>query len=133
MKQSETPQDDSALHNFTNELCYVLNDDGSYSKVLSKGWEVKASALNVVWDDIEEKIKNAQASIQRGEASPILFFMELNLMDIGIVSAYTGLWKWQVKRHLQQKHFKKLSSKVLQKYAKLFDVTLDELITMTKK
>jgi hypothetical protein len=57
--------------------------------------------------------------------------MERGLMDIGIVSAYTGFWKWQVKRHLKPSVFKKLSDKKLQRYAGVFNVSIPELKTMT--
>ena len=64
------------------------------------------------------------------EASPLLYFMELRLMDIGIVAAYTGFWKWKIKRHMKPSVFKKLSEKKLQKYAEVFNVTVEELKTM---
>ncbi|HZZ76798.1 MAG TPA: hypothetical protein VFE04_12750, partial [Puia sp.] len=64
------------------------------------------------------------------EASPVLFFMELRVMDVGIVAAYTGFWKWQVKRHLKYSVFQKLSPSKLAKYAELFEVSQEELKTM---
>jgi hypothetical protein len=53
--------------------------------------------------------------------------MELKLMDIQILSAYTRFWKWQVKRHLKPRVFEKLSAKKLQRYATAFDVTVEAL------
>jgi len=64
------------------------------------------------------------------KASPILYFIEWRLMDVGIVSAYTGFWKWQVKRHMKPAAFKKLSEKKLQRYAEAFNVSVEELKTM---
>jgi hypothetical protein len=51
-------------------------------------------------------------------------------MDVGIVAAYTGFWKWQVKRHLKYSVFQKLSPSKLAKYAELFEVSQEELKTM---
>jgi hypothetical protein len=68
--------------------------------------------------------------VLRNEASPILFFMEKNVMNTGILSSYTGFYKWQIKRHLKPQVFNKLSIKKLNKYAKVFNVTVDELKTM---
>ena len=31
----------------------------------------------------------------------MLFFMEYRLMDLSILSDYTGFWKWQIRRHLK--------------------------------
>jgi hypothetical protein len=64
------------------------------------------------------------------DASPILFFMELRVMDIGIVAAYTRFWKWQVKNHMKYTVFEKLSDSKLARYAGLFEVSVEELKTM---
>ncbi len=127
MKKEEIPQDESALKNFTKEVTYVVNDDGTYTTGKSTGWRVKAEALDIAWDDVNKKIQLAKEKIEKGEASPILYFMESKIMDIGILAAYTGFWKWTVKRHLNPKVFKNLSEKKLQKYADLFEISLQEL------
>lgn len=127
MKTTEVPQDPSVLDKFTKDVVYVVDESGSYTTHLSRGWEVKATALNLAWEDIEQRIADAKQKVLSGEASPVLFFMELRIMDPAIVAAYTGFWKWQVMRHLKPKVFKKLSDKKLQKYAEAFEVSIDDL------
>jgi hypothetical protein len=51
-------------------------------------------------------------------------------MDIGIVAAYTGFWKWTVKQHIKPDVFKKLSDQKLKKYAEAFNISVEELKTM---
>jgi hypothetical protein len=131
MKKEEVPQDLSSLGKLTKEVCYATDASGKYTTELSKGWDVKIGALDVTWNNIEHKINAAREKVLRNEASPILFFMEKSVMDIGILSSYTGFFKWQVKRHLKPAVFKKLSNKKLNKYAEVFNVTIDELKTMT--
>ena len=130
MKKENIPQDPSALDKFTKEVCYAVDSAGKYVTELSRGWEVKATALDVAWQDIEARIAAARQKVLNKEASPLLFFMELRLMDTGIVSAYTGFWKWQVKRHLKPTVFEKLPEKKLQQYATAFNVSVTELKTM---
>jgi len=130
MKKEELPQDLGALGKITGEVCYVVDESGNYTTVLSNGWEVKSSALEVAWKDVEQRIGEAHQKVMNKEASPILFFMELRVMDIPIVAAYTGFWKWQVKRHMRYDFFQKLSPAKLAKYAELFEVWLEELKTM---
>jgi hypothetical protein len=130
MKKENIPQDPSALDNFTKEVCYAVDSSGNYVTELSRGWEVKSTALDVAWKDIEQRITAARQKVLDKEASPLLFFMELRLMDAGIVSAYTGFWKWQVRRHLKPAVFEKLSEKKLQQYAAAFNVSVTELKTM---
>ena len=113
MKKEEIPQDLGALGKITSEVVYAVDESGNYSTALSNGWEVKSSALDVAWKDVQERIEAARQSVLRKEASPILFYMELRVMDIGIVSAYTGFWKWSVKRHLKYPVFKNLSERKL--------------------
>lgn len=130
MKKEEIPQDDGALNKLTKELVYAVDSTGNYTTALSTGWEVKARALDVAWEDIEKRIASARQKVLNNEASPILYFIELRLMDIGIVSAYTGFWKWTIKRHLKPSIFRKLPESKLQKYAEAFNVSVDELKTM---
>ncbi len=133
MKKSEIPQDKSLLQGFTREVDYAVDESGKYTSALSTGWEVKTSALDLAWDDINKRVKEAEEKVRGGEASPVLFFMELKLMDPGILSAYTGFWQWQVKRHMKADVFISLSEKKLQKYADLFEIKMDELKNPFKK
>ena len=130
MKKEEIPQDDGALNKLTKEVVYALDNTGKYVTELSTGWEIKTTALDVAWKDIEERVESARQKVIRQEASPLLYFMELRLMDIAIVADYTGLWKWTIKRHLKPSVFEKLSDKILEKYATAFNITVADLKTM---
>ena len=78
------------------------------------------------------RIKEAEKKVRAGEASPILFFMELKLMDLNVLAGYSGFWTWQIKRHMKPAVFQKLSTKQLNKYAAAFEITIDELIHFKK-
>lgn len=130
MKKEDIPQDDGALNKLTKEVVYAVDQSGKYTTELSTGWEVKAEALDLAWQDIGNRIEQARQKVINGEASPLLYFIELRLMDIGIVSAYTGFWKWTIRRHMKPAVFNKLSVEKLQKYAAAFNVTVEEFKTM---
>ncbi|HEV8080516.1 MAG TPA: hypothetical protein VGP43_07385 [Chitinophagaceae bacterium] len=130
MKKEEVPQDLSSLGKITKEVCYATDASGKYITELSKGWDVKITALDAAWQDIESRITTAQQQVLNKKASPLLFFMEKELMDISILANYTGIWKWQIKRHLKPDVFKNLSDKKLQRYAKVFNVSVDDLKNM---
>ncbi len=131
MKKQDLPQDPSALDNVTRDVVYVTDDKGNYTAELSRGWEIKATALNLAWQDIEQRIKDAKQKVDSGLASPVLFFMELKLMDIPTLAGYTGFWQWQVKRHFKPSVFKTLSEKKLLKYAQVFEVSLQDFKNCT--
>jgi len=124
MKKEEVPQDLSSLGKITKEVCYATDEAGKYTTELSQGWDVKISALDAAWQDIGERVEAAKAKVLRGEASPLLYFMELKLMDIKVLAGYTGFWKWQIKRHLQPTVFKKLSDRALRRYAEVFEISV---------
>ncbi|MCF2487294.1 hypothetical protein [Dyadobacter sp. CY347] len=127
MKKEDLPQDPGALEKFTREVCYVKNADGKYETALSRGWEVKKQALDSAWDDVNERIEDARKAVANGEKSPIYYFMELRLMDLSVLSGYTGFFPFFIKRHLKPSVFKGLSDRKLEKYAGAFDVALQEL------
>jgi hypothetical protein len=127
MKKEELPQDESALKSMTRELCYVKDENGHYTTELSTGWKVKSEALDSAWDDIKDRIEDARKQVKEGKASPILYFMELRLMDMIVLSGYTGFWKFNIKRHLKPEVFKNISDSKLEKYALAFEIRLEDL------
>jgi hypothetical protein len=127
MKKEETPQDKSPLENHFPELCYVKNEKGEYDTCQSKGWNIKTSALDNAWDEIQERITNAKLAVEQGKKSPIYYYMEKNLMDISILSSYVKYSSFRVRWHLRPSVYKKLKSNILQRYAKVFDISIDEL------
>lgn len=133
MKKSEVPQDKSALEHFTREVCYVKNEDGQYDTALSTGWETKKVALDQAWEEIDRRINDAKEQVLKGEASPVLYFMELKLMDLSVLAGYTKFWKWQIKKHMKPAAFAKLSEAQLKRYANAFDISVAELTNTTFK
>jgi hypothetical protein len=83
--------------------------------------------LQDAWDAVNEKIAETKDKVKAGELSPIAYYMEKHLMDTSVLAAYTGFFKWTVKRHLKMKAFKKLNDTKLQKYAEVFDIDIDTL------
>jgi len=130
MKKEEVPQDLSALGKITKEVCYATDNSGKYTTELSKGWDIKITALDAAWQNVDDRVDTARKKVLADEVSPLLFFMERGLMDISILAGYTGFWKWQIKRHLKPGVFKKLPTAKLRRYAEVFSVTIDDLKNM---
>jgi len=127
MKKEDLPQDPGALDKFTREVCYVKNDEGKYETALSKGWDVKKQALDSAWEEVNERVEGARKAVANGEKSPVYYFMELRLMDLSVLSGYTGIFPFFIKRHFKPSVFKGLSERKLEKYARAFDITVGEL------
>lgn len=127
MKKEDIPQDKGYLGSIAKEITYVTDESGRYVTGQSTGWDVKESANDVAWQSFEKQIQDAKEKVVRGEASPILYWMEKRMMDTGILAKYTGFWKWTVRRHFKPAIFKKLSEKKLEKYANTFEISIEEL------
>ncbi|AXT55610.1 hypothetical protein J8L88_16080 [Aquimarina sp. MMG015] len=128
MKKEDVPQDESSLSKANiKEVVYAVDKDGKYGKALSSGWDAKTIALNESLELIEEQLQDTIKKIKSGELSPIAYYMELQRMDVVVLSGYVGLWQWKVKRHLKAKTFRKLNEKTLSKYAEAFEISLEEL------
>ncbi len=126
MKKEDTPQDPSALVGVTRDVCYVKDENGKYTTDLSIGWDIKKQALDNAWEDIHDRITEAALLVKTGKKSPVYYFMELRLMDLSVLSGYTGFWQFTIKRHFKPKAFKTLNDKVLLKYSQAFDISVDE-------
>ena len=134
MKKKDVPQDKSNLEsaNF-KELCYAVDENGEYTTINSTGWDPKTIALNNAIEEINRRVNDAKERVLNNETSPIEYYMELHKMDMNVLASYVGIWKWRVKRHFNPKTFKKLSNKILQKYATVFGITIEQLKDVTNE
>ncbi len=134
MNVNEVPQDPKNFRegDKVRKLMYAVDKDGHYTGVNSAGWEAENFATKQAWDAIDEEMAETLQKVKDGEASPILYFMQKSLMDIGILAKYAGKWQWQVKRHMKPSVFKKLPASMLETYARIFNITVEELTQLGK-
>lgn len=128
MKKQDLPQDESNMKSANmTEVLYVTDENNNYTTANSTGWEAKKAALDESIALINERIEEARQNVALNKVSPIIYFMELNKMDLQVLAAYVGMWQWRVKKHAKPKIFKTLSESVLKKYADTFGISVDEL------
>ncbi|PLX08381.1 MAG: hypothetical protein C0594_06065 [Marinilabiliales bacterium] len=136
MKVNEVPQDKSFLEEGkVRDVCYATDENGDYKKVLSVGWEPKNEAIKLAWEDIAENAHDIAKEVLDGKKSPLAYYLEIKAMTVKILSDYTGISRFRVKKHLKPEKFNKLSDSVLKKYAEALHLSVDELcsIDMIKK
>lgn len=128
MKKKEVPQDDENLFEGKFKVVkYAVDDDGNYGTVGSTGWEPENAVLNQAWDEINKKVEETKNKIETGELSPLAYHMEKNIMDVGMLSQYMDISKRKVAKHLEPSGFNDLDAKTLEKYAEVFDISVEEL------
>jgi hypothetical protein len=127
MKKKEVPQDEGLNEGRFEDVCYALDENGNYVAVLSTGWNPKTDALMQAWEVIDEKVEEVRQQVISGEFSPIAYYMEKNLMDLKLLSDYTGLPKRKIRKHLKPERFKDLDDKTLSLYAEVFEISIETL------
>lgn len=134
MNKKDVPQDDEGLlEGKFREVCYAVDENGNYVAVHSSGWTPKNAALQQAWVDVNEKIEQVRQEVAAGELSPLAYYMEKNIMAVKLLSQYSEIPKWKVKRHLKPKHFNKLDGDILKLYADVFNITVEELTNINIK
>jgi hypothetical protein len=128
MKKAEVPQDNEGLlEGKLREVCYAVDESGNYVTVLSTGWTPKNAALKQAWQVVNERVEDVKRKVLEGKLSPLSYYMEKNIMNIKLLSQYTGIKKWRIRRHLKPKVFDKLRDETLAKYATAFDISVDSI------
>jgi hypothetical protein len=126
MKVSDVPQDDG-IESGTKRLNVAVDDQGNYVMVQSVGWSPVNSAFSVYWEFTQKNLEETRQKALRGEASPLQYHMLAKLMNEKFLAAYAGFFVWQTKRHLKPGIFRKLSRRVIERYARALNMTVDQL------
>jgi len=109
------------------ELFYSYDEGGKYDKTVGLHGEPNRLILQQAWDLFNERIEEAKQKVLAGKASPVVYYMEKNLLDPLNLSMMAGISLWRVKWHFRPAAFKRLSNKTLQKYATAFNITVEKL------
>lgn len=126
MKKEDVPQQ-SGLNAGCQEVNYAVDNDGRYMLAQSAGWEAKTIALRQAWEAIVDQLQQVIAEIRAGEKSTLAYYMVKNQMDPALLSQYSGIARWRVKRHLKPAVFNKLDAVALAPYVELFGISIDQL------
>lgn len=128
MKTSEVPQERGIMPENVYEVCYAVDEDGRYVLKSSAGWEPKNIVNDQAWEIIKAQVADVLAQIHAGRLSPLAFHMTKNQMNIGLLAKYVRLSRWRVRRHLKPHVFERLEPEVLDRYADVFEITVEQLL-----
>lgn len=126
MKKKEVPQD-IGLAGRMCEVSYALNEQGRYELVQSYGWKPKTVTLKQAWNTIITEIEEVAKDVKAGKISPLAYHMTHNQMNTKLLAKYAAISRWRVKRHLKPEIFNRLKPSVLEKYARVFNITPEQL------
>jgi hypothetical protein len=130
MKVNEVPQDKGTIGEHGREICYAVGGNGKYILSPSLGWEAKNIVNDQAWEVIAQETARMHALVLAGKRSPIAYYQAKNQMDLGLLAKYVNMSRWRVKRHLKPSVFNRLPTRILQRYAGIFSLSIAELQTI---
>jgi hypothetical protein len=129
MQEDEVPQDEKNLNEGKlAKLYYATDAKGHYTKVNSIGWEPETVAMEQAWDVVHAEVEAARQKVLAGKASPVLYYLKKNIMNVPMVAGYVGTLSIIVRLHMLPYVFARLSRKTLEKYAYTFRITVEEFL-----
>ena len=131
MKIEDVPQDPGL--DIQNKLIWAVDENGKFVTVRSLGWNVPETSFRMYWAYVGQTLKEARECIQRGERSPLYYWMRVHQLSERTLADYAGMWKWRVKRHLKPQVFAKLSPKMLARYAEALQTPVEQLVRVPEK
>ncbi len=127
MEANQNPVYKDKAYGQFRELSYSYQDGGAFEKTVGYHGEADRLVLQQAWDLFRERIESARQLVISGKVSPVVYYMEKNLLDPLNLSMMAGVALWRVKLHLKPGFFKRLNEKTLQKYADAFNITTEQL------
>jgi len=113
-------------------IIYVEKEDGKFEPMQTGSYITK----NFL-DDYELKRLHLEQSLNKqvasGIVSPVYYYMVLEDLTISELAARVGIRKGKVKKHLEKEHFISLPEETLLRYADVFNIKLEELLTTGKQ
>jgi len=120
--------DEELIYRNNREMHYSFDPENGFRKKVDYQYPGNQVIIQQSWDAAESRLKEVSNKIKAGELSCIAWYMEKNLMELPMLSSYTGFMKWRIKRHLKPRVFRKLKPRILARYAAVFEIQTDELL-----
>ena len=126
MEINDIPQDNSKIFRGQRKVVYATQD-GNYQTATTNGWETEEFATAQAVEELNQITTEALDAVKRGEKSPLFYYMYHYRFDLPSLAQATGFWQWQIKRHFKPSVFAKLSDKVLERYAEVFGISVEDI------
>lgn len=130
MDVNEVPQEGNRTMGGYRRAMYARDQDGRIVIVPSLGGEVDETVTLQALERIREMTEEARARVQAGISSPLEYWMYAQRLDLPQLSQVTGFWQWRIRRHFKPQRFAKLSHAILQRYADVMGITVEQLRTL---
>ncbi|BDI07453.1 helix-turn-helix domain-containing protein [Sphaerotilus microaerophilus] len=129
MELDDVPQDHNATLGGYRKAVYARDAQGRIQVVPSTGWEVEEIVTTQAADALRRQAEEARRAAQAGQGSTLAYWMYERRMDVALLAQGTGLWQWQVRRHLDARRFARLDRRALERYARALGLPVETLLS----
>lgn len=126
------PQDNSHTYGGHRKLLYATDRDGNYVGVPSSGWDVEVIATDTALDLFAEQQRDAWLRAQRGETSPLEYYMVYRRMDLTLLAQTSGMFRWRIRRHFRPAIYRNLADRLLARYSEALGIDVETLKTLVE-
>lgn len=133
MEWDQVPQEENRTIGGERKAVYALGKDGHYTLVPSSGSKMEETVTTQALAEFVRLREEARARVEAGLASPLEYHMYDKRMDPLTLAQSAGLFTWRVRRHLKPKHFRRLSPRLLGRYAEALGIAPTILTTIPDK
>jgi hypothetical protein len=127
MDVNDVPQEGNRTMGGHRRAMYARDKDGRIVIVPSRGGEVDETVTLQALERIKDMTEEARVRVLAGKSSPLEYWMYAQRLDLPQLSQVTGMWQWRIRRHFRPEKFAKLSKKILENYAWVMGITVDQL------
>ncbi|MCX6278724.1 MAG: hypothetical protein NT004_11575 [Bacteroidetes bacterium] len=123
----KTVEENELIYTYNRELFYHFDKEKGFTQAVDYQNPNNQIIIKQSWDAAQQRLYEIKQQVIAGKLSPVAYHMERILMEVPMLAAYMEISKWRVKRHLKPGVFKKLKSETIIRYAKVFDIPVDDL------
>jgi len=127
MRERDVPQEGNATLAGHRKAVYAVGEDGKLRIVPSRGWEVEEVVTRQALEDLERRAQEARSRALAGLASPLEYHMYRARMDLAMLAAAAGIWRWRLRRHLRPQVFARLPLRLRRRYAEALGIAVEAL------
>jgi len=90
-------------------------------------WEKNFDTCELLMTKQSQELEAIRQQVLDRQLSPLAYHIQTNLFDVNLLSSYTGISKRHIKKHLKPEYFDQLDEETLNKYASVFEMTVEDL------
>lgn len=110
---------------------YQPDREGQVHTCAEQRWSVERVATDQAVAEFERLAAEALRDAHAGRRSPLAYHMYRMRMDPPTLAQATGLWRWQVHRHLDRpQRFRRISRRAAQRYCRALGMSWEALLNL---